>query len=147
MRCPYCNYPNSKVLDSRNSNNGRAIRRRRECSECGRRFTTREFIEEEPLMVIKSDGRRELFNRDKIRSGVQLACKKRAVSTQDIEAIVDRIELKIRDDHACEIPTIEIGNMVMDALRELDEIAYVRFASVYRKFQDKQEFINELRGL
>ncbi len=98
-------------------------------------------------MVIKSDGRRELFNRDKIRSGVQLACKKRAVSTQDIEAIVDRIELKIRDDHACEIPTIEIGNMVMDALRELDEIAYVRFASVYRKFQDKQEFINELRGL
>ncbi len=147
MRCPYCNYPNSKVLDSRNSNNGRAIRRRRECGECGRRFTTREFVEEEPMMVIKSDGRRELFNRDKIRAGVQLACKKRAVSTQDIEAIVDRIELKIRDDHAYEIPTIEIGNMVMDALRELDEIAYVRFASVYRKFQDKQEFINELRGL
>ena len=147
MNCPFCEYKNSKVLDSRSSSEGRVIRRRRECLSCKRRFTTKEFVEEVPLMVIKDDHRREVFDREKVRLGLLLACKKRSVSAERIESLVDKIELQIRDAHQYEVMTTDIGKMVMEELREIDEIAYVRFASVYRKFQDKEEFIKELRGL
>jgi len=147
MRCPYCHFLDSKVLDSRLSNEARIVRRRRECLSCHRRFTTKEFIEEAPLMVIKSDGRREVFDREKVRRGLQLACIKRPIGIDAIESIVDRIEIHFRDNSRPEVSALEIGLKVMDALRELDEIAYVRFASVYRKFQDKEEFLNELRQL
>lgn len=147
MRCPYCGYQHSKVLDSRTNNDGRVVRRRRECLSCERRFTTKEFVEEAPLMVIKNDQRREVFDREKIRKGIQLACNKRQVSAEAVETIVDKIEAHVRDHHQAEVNSMDIGQEVMRALRKLDEIAYVRFASVYRKFQDKEEFINELREL
>ncbi|MDQ7054041.1 MAG: transcriptional regulator NrdR [candidate division KSB1 bacterium] len=147
MKCPYCGYNDTKVLDSRSVNEGRSIRRRRECLSCGRRFTTKEYVEESPLMVIKRDGRREIFDREKVRHGIQLACNKRPISTEMIENLVDRIESQLRDEHPMEVPAQDIGERVMQALRDLDEIAYVRFASVYRKFQDIEEFIHELREL
>ncbi len=147
MKCPYCGYNDTKVLDSRAVNEGRSIRRRRECLSCGRRFTTKEYVEESPLMVIKRDGRREIFDREKVRHGVQLACNKRPISTEMIENLVDRIESQLRDEYHMEVPAQDIGERVMQALRDLDEIAYVRFASVYRKFQDIEEFIHELREL
>ena len=147
MKCPYCGYNDTKVLDSRAVNEGRSIRRRRECLSCGRRFTTKEYVEESPLMVIKRDGRREIFDREKVRHGIQLACNKRPISTEMIENLVDRIESQLRDEHHMEVPAQDIGERVMQALRDLDEIAYVRFASVYRKFQDIEEFIHELREL
>ncbi len=147
MKCPYCGYNDTKVLDSRAVNEGRSIRRRRECLSCGRRFTTKEYVEESPLMVIKRDGRREIFDREKVRHGIQLACNKRPISTEMIENLVDRIESQLRDEYPMEVPAQDIGERVMQALRDLDEIAYVRFASVYRKFQDIEEFIHELREL
>lgn len=147
MRCPFCAHPDSKVLDSRANHNARSIRRRRECLGCHRRFTTKEYVEETPLYVIKSDGRREQFDREKIRRGIELACNKRPISADEIERLVDRVECFFRDKNQSEIEAFEIGKEVMNALRDLDEIAYVRFASVYRKFQDKEEFINELLGL
>ncbi len=147
MKCPFCGFNDSKVLDSRAVNDGRAVRRRRECLSCSRRFTTKEYVEETPLMVMKRDGRREIFDREKIRHGIQLACNKRPISSEAIERIVDRIEMQLRDNYNMEVPARDIGERVMAALRELDEIAYVRFASVYRKFQDIEEFINELREL
>ena len=147
MKCPFCGFTDSKVLDSRSSNEGRAIRRRRECLSCGRRFTTKEYIEDSPLMVKKRDGRREAFDRDKVRRGIQLACNKRPISSDTIETIVDRIESQLRDNNSMEISAQDVGLKVMEVLRELDEIAYVRFASVYRKFQDIEEFIIELREL
>ncbi len=147
MKCPFCGFNDSKVMDSRTSNEGRAIRRRRECLSCGRRFTTKEFVEEAPLMVKKRDGRREVFDREKIRRGIQLACNKRPISAELIEQIVDRIEGQLRDRYTMEVPAMDIGDRVMLELRRLDEIAYVRFASVYRKFQDVEEFIHELREL
>lgn len=125
----------------------RSVRRRRECLSCGRRFTTKEYVEESPLYVIKSDGSREVFNRDKVLKGVQLACNKRPISSDEIENLVDRVENCLRDKNNSEIEAMQIGLEVMNELRELDEVAYVRFASVYRKFQDKEEFISELRGL
>lgn len=147
MKCPFCGFHDSKVLDSRSSNEGRAIRRRRECLSCGRRFTTKEFVEETPLMVKKRDGRREVFDREKVRRGIQLACNKRPIPAERIEQVVDRIEGQLRDLYTVEVPAKDIGDRVMAELRQLDEIAYVRFASVYRKFQDVEEFINELRAL
>ncbi|RMD94188.1 MAG: transcriptional repressor NrdR [Calditrichaeota bacterium] len=147
MRCPYCGFRDSKVLDSRTSNEGRIVRRRRECLSCGRRFTTKEYIEEAPLMVKKRDGRREVFDRDKIRRGIQLACNKRPISAEIIESVVEQIESQLRDTNRMEISAQDVGMKVMEALRNLDEIAYVRFASVYRKFQDIEEFIVELREL
>ncbi|MCA9740042.1 MAG: transcriptional repressor NrdR [Deferribacteres bacterium] len=147
MRCPFCGHVDSKVLDSRANNNARSVRRRRECLSCGRRFTTKEYVEESPLYVIKSDGSREVFNRDKVLKGVQLACNKRPISSDEIENLVDRVENCLRDKNNSEIEAMQIGLEVMNELRELDEVAYVRFASVYRKFQDKEEFISELRGL
>ena len=147
MRCPYCQFLDSKVLDSRLSNEGRIVRRRRECLSCHRRFTTKEFIEEAPLVVVKSDGRREVFDREKVRRGIQLACIKRPIGIDVIETIVDQIEIHFRDNYRPEVSAMDVGLKVMDALRDLDEIAYVRFASVYRKFQDKEEFLNELKQL
>jgi len=147
MRCPFCNYEDSKVIDSRSSNEGRVVRRRRECLECRRRFTTKEYVEESPLIVIKDDGRREPFDREKILRGIQLACIKRPVPVQAVQEMVDRVETSLRDGGREEVHSRQIGELVMTYLREMDEVAYVRFASVYRNFQAKEEFLNELKGL
>jgi transcriptional repressor NrdR len=147
MRCPFCNYHDTKVIDSRTRDSGRSIRRRRECLKCRRRFTTREQIEEIPIWVIKQDGRREEFDRQKITRSLQLACKKRPVSFAAIEEIASRIENDLRDQAIEEIGSFKIGEIVMAELKELDEIAYVRFASVYRNFQAKEEFLSELKQL
>lgn len=147
MRCPYCHFEDSKVIDSRSKNNGRAIRRRRECLSCKRRFTTKEVVEEAPLIVVKADQRREPFNREKLKQGIQLACSKRPISTQKIEDIASKVEYELREKVVDEVNSREIGRLVMYHLRNLDQVAYVRFASVYRKFQDKEEFISELQEL
>ncbi|RMF64959.1 MAG: transcriptional repressor NrdR [Calditrichaeota bacterium] len=147
MRCPFCKYEDSKVIDSRASNEGRVIRRRRECLKCGRRFTTKEHVEETPLMVVKADGRRETYDPEKLKRSIQIACKKRPVSTATIEDLATRIESILRDRSQDEIQSREIGEIVINNLRELDEVAYVRFASVYRNFQDKEEFMTELEEL
>jgi transcriptional repressor NrdR len=147
MRCPFCDFDDSKVIDSRSSNEGRVVRRRRECLKCERRFTTKEYVEEIPLMVVKSDGRREPFDRDKIVRGVQVACSKRPVSMETITRLVERVENSLRDVNRDEVSSRQIGQLIMNNLREIDEVAYVRFASVYRKFQAKEEFLEELKGL
>ncbi|MBN2001610.1 transcriptional repressor NrdR [candidate division KSB1 bacterium] len=147
MRCPFCNYHDTKVVDSRTRDSGRIIRRRRECLKCRRRFTTREQIDEIPIWVIKSDGRREEFDRQKIYKSISIACIKRPVPVSAIEDIVSQIENYIRDQNIEEIETKKIGEIVMDALLKLDDIAYVRFASVYRNFQAKEEFLSELKQL
>jgi transcriptional repressor NrdR len=147
MKCPFCNHIEDKVVDSRESREGDAIRRRRQCLGCERRFTTYERIDEVPYMVIKKDGRREKFDRQKVLSGLLKACEKRPVSMGRLAELVDQIEAKVTDSADREISTIEIGELLMDALRDLDKIAYVRFASVYRDFQDEQAFFNELKNL
>jgi transcriptional repressor NrdR len=147
MKCPFCNYLQDKVVDSRESKEGDAIRRRRECLECSRRYTTYERIDEVPYMVIKKDGRREKFERQKVTGGLLKACEKRPVSMARISELVDRVESKVSDSPDREISTIDIGEYLMENLRELDKIAYVRFASVYRDFQDEQAFFNELKHL
>lgn len=147
MRCPYCNHEDSRVIDSRTSNEGRVVRRRRECLSCQKRYTTKEYIEETPLIVVKGDGRRETFNREKIMHGLQIACSKRPVSMETINNCVDEIESRLRDGNHEEISSRLIGQLVMEKLRTIDEVAYVRFASVYRKFQAKEEFLEELKGL
>lgn len=147
MRCPYCNHEDSRVIDSRTSNEGRVVRRRRECLSCQKRYTTKEYIEETPLIVVKGDGRRETFKREKIMHGLQIACSKRPVSMETINNCVDEIESRLRDGNHEEISSRLIGQLVMEKLRTIDEVAYVRFASVYRKFQAKEEFLEELKGL
>ena len=147
MKCPHCGHEEDKVVDSRRSQDGWSIRRRRQCLGCDERFTTYEFVERGSLIVLKSDDRREKFDRTKILQGVKLACNKRPVSKQEMDQIVDRIEEEIHARGKPEISSHEIGEMVVQKLREVDEIAYVRFASVYRKFQDKQEFLEELKRL
>ncbi|MFQ5863653.1 MAG: transcriptional regulator NrdR [bacterium] len=147
MRCPYCKYEDSKVIDSRASNEGRVIRRRRECLRCKRRFTTKEHVEETPLMVVKADGRREIYDQEKLKRSLHIACNKRPIATAALDEIVNKIECVLRDMSQDEIPSREIGELVINYLRELDEIAYVRFASVYRNFQDKEEFMSEVEGL
>ena len=147
MKCPFCAHLKDKVVDSRESGNGDAIRRRRECLECGRRFTSYERIEEIPFFVIKKDGRREPFDRTKLLSGLIRACEKRPVSAKALQAIVDEIEQMVMDSSEREIAAVAVGERVMDRLRELDKVAYVRFASVYRQFEDVEEFMSELRGL
>ena len=147
MHCPYCGKDNDKVVDSRSWNNGKAIRRRRYCLTCNRRFTTLEEIEDKNLYVIKSDNRRELFNRKKLQKGIQIACSKRPVSIQKIEQIVTNIENRLNAKFVKEVKSRKIGEMVSKKLKKLDEVAYVRFASVYRKFEDKKEFIQELTKL
>ena len=147
MKCPYCAHLGDKVVDSRESREGEVIRRRRECESCGRRFTSYETIEEIPYMVVKKDGRREAFDRKKLRAGLVKACEKRPVSPAQLDAIVDEIETRLHDTEEREVGTTDIGARVMDRLRELDKVAYVRFASVYRKFEDVDEFLNELKTL
>ena len=146
MKCPFCNHLHDKVVDSRESKEGDAIRRRRECLECDRRFTTYERIDEVPYMVIKKDGRREKFDRQKVLGGLLKACEKRPVSMASLSELVNRVESKVSDSPDREISTIDIGEFLMENLRELDKIAYVRFASVYRDFQDEQAFFNELKN-
>jgi transcriptional repressor NrdR len=148
MRCPYCEALEDKVVDSRSSKEGMAIRRRRECLNCGRRYTTYEYIEHTPLTVIKSDGRREPFDRNKLFSKIQLACNKRPISTAQIEEVVDRIEGQLVGLGERELETnAHIGERVMSELKKLDDVAYVRFASVYRQFKDLRDFEKELRQL
>ncbi|MCC0633182.1 MULTISPECIES: transcriptional regulator NrdR [Clostridioides] len=146
MQCPYCNYKESKVIDSRHTDL-KSIRRRRECELCKKRFTTYEKIETTPLMVIKKDNSREYFDREKIKYGLLKACEKRPVSVEDIENIVVHIENEINKCFIEEIETKKIGEMVMDKLKDLDEVAYVRFASVYRQFKDINTFVNELKSI
>jgi transcriptional repressor NrdR len=147
MKCPFCNHIEDKVVDSRESREGDAIRRRRQCLGCERRFTTYERIDEVPYMVIKKDGRREKFDRQKVLQGLLKACEKRPVGMGRLAELVNQVEAKVTDSADREISTIEIGEQLMDALRDLDKIAYVRFASVYRDFQDEQAFFNELKNL
>ena len=147
MRCPYCGEAKDKVVDSRESGSGDAIRRRRECLACGRRFTSYERIEEIPYLVIKKDGRREAFDRAKLTAGLHRACEKRPVSARAIETLLDEIEQMIQDSPEREVEARLIGERVMERLRDLDKVAYVRFASVYRQFEDVQEFMTELRDL
>ncbi len=147
MRCPYCSEFESRVLDSRSSEDGSSIRRRRECSACNRRFTTYERVEERPLLVIKKNGERERFNREKLLSGITKACEKRPVSMEKIETTIVEIERELRDRYDREVSSIIIGEKVMDKLQELDEVAYVRFASVYRQFTDLNSFIKTIDQL
>ena len=147
MRCQYCSCTDSKVIDSRPTEEGNSIRRRRECTRCGRRFTTYEKIELSPLMVVKRDGRREVFDAQKIKSGVLHACDKLPVSMQQIDEVVLRIEQKAYSTMEGEIPSQRIGDMVMEELKTLNDVAYVRFASVYRQFTDISTFMAELQKL
>lgn len=147
MRCPKCGNPDDKVIDSRGSKEGSTIRRRRECLGCGHRFTTYEEIEHEGLMVIKRDGRREQFSKEKLLAGVRKACQKRPISPKAIEDLVERIVDEITDEYDHEVPGMAIGERVMEGLRELDEVAYVRFASVYRRFKEATEFVQAVKKL
>ena len=145
MRCPYCGNKNDSVIDSRSSRNGSSVRRRRKCLKCKKRFTTYEYVERVPLMVVKKDGRREPFEREKLLNGIVVACEKRPVSVKRIEKVVDDIEKYIERKHDKEVASREIGELVMKHLHALDEIAYVRFASVYRQFRDVGQFVRELK--
>ena len=147
MRCPFCDFSESKVIDSRESKNGLCIRRRRECLSCTRRFTTYEKIEEIPYMVVKKDGQRQRFDSQKLLQGLLKACEKRPVPVSKLEEIVEEIEAKLQDLPDKEIATSEIGQLVMERLKDLDKVAYVRFASVYREFKDVLEFKKELEVL
>ncbi|HHT36244.1 MAG: transcriptional regulator NrdR [Candidatus Wallacebacter cryptica] len=147
MRCPFCLHNESKVLDSRATEEGASIRRRRECTSCRRRFTTYERLDEIPFMVVKKDGRREPFNRNKILTGVLRACEKRPISIDEIEKMIDQIEREVRNNTEREISSEQVGELVMERLKDLDEVAYVRFASVYRQFKDINSFLNELQQL
>lgn len=147
MKCPFCGAVDDRVVDSRESREGEVIRRRRECESCGRRFTSYETIEEIPYMVVKKDGRRESFDRKKLRAGLVKACEKRPVAPAQLDAIVEGLETLLHDTEEREMSTSDIGARVMDHLRELDKVAYVRFASVYRKFEDVDEFLLELKNL
>jgi transcriptional repressor NrdR len=147
MKCPYCEHLEDKVVDSRETREGDSIRRRRECTGCGRRFTTYERIDEVPYMVVKKDGRREKFDRQKVLTGLIKACEKRPVGMVRLAQLVDSVETMVTDSQEREITTTEVGEFLMDNLRNLDKIAYVRFASVYRDFQDEEAFFKELKNL
>ena len=147
MKCPYCAHLGDKVVDSRESKEGEVIRRRRECLECGKRFTSYERIDEIPYMVVKKDGTRERFERQKLVAGLLKACEIRPVSVAALEGLADRVEATLQERPEKEIATVEIGQFVMEELKRLDKVAYVRFASVYRHFRDINEFANELKDL
>ena len=147
MRCPYCKQLDSRVIDSRGADDGNSIRRRRECTACGRRFTTYEVVEKMPLIVIKNDGRRVVFDHDKLLNGLIRSCDKRNIPTEKIVALADEIERELRNTMDREVTTKAIGEMVMEKLRNFDEVAYIRFASVYRKFADISMFKEELEDL
>ncbi|MEW6685065.1 MAG: transcriptional regulator NrdR [Candidatus Edwardsbacteria bacterium] len=146
MKCPTCGFPKNKVIDSRLTKDAEAIRRRRQCLSCGKRYTTYEYIES-PLMVVKKDGRREAFDREKIIKGMRKACEKRPISIETLEKTVDGIENEMQNLGKTEVTSAEVGELVMKALRELDGVAYVRFASVYRSFKDTTEFMEEVKRL
>ncbi len=147
MRCPFCGHQRDKVVDSRETGSGDSIRRRRECLGCGRRFTSYERVEEIPYLVIKKDGRREPFDRHKLLAGLYKACEKRPISAKALDAIADEVEQMVQDSPEREVEARAIGEKVMAKLKELDKVAYVRFASVYRQFEDVQEFMAELKDL
>jgi len=147
VKCPFCGCLKDKVVDSRESKEGEVIRRRRQCLDCGRRFTSYERMDEIPYMVVKKDGSRERFERQKVIAGMLKACEKRPVSVAALEAVADRIEVTLQDRPEKEIGADEVGSFLMEELRSLDKVAYVRFASVYRHFRDVGEFMTELRGL
>ena len=147
MRCPFCGESDDRVVDSRESREGLTVRRRRECAACGRRFTTYEQIEDIPYMVVKSDGAREEFDRKKLLTGLYKACEKRPIPAQRLDAVVEDIEQRLHDREEREMTTAEIGSIVTDHLRKLDQVAYVRFASVYRNFEDLETFMDELKVL
>ncbi len=147
MRCSYCNFPEDKVVDSRSSKDGLVIRRRRECLKCKHRFTTYERREKAPLMVVKKDSRREPFDRQKILNGIVRACEKRPISIERIEELADEIEVVLQSRLEKEVSSREVGELAMRKLHDLDEVAYVRFASVYRQFKDITDFMKEVKGL
>ena len=147
MRCPKCGCQEDKVIDSRASREGATIRRRRECTGCNHRFTTYEELEHEGLMVLKRDGRREEFSREKLLGGIKKACQKRSISLQAMDDLVDHIVAVVTEKFESEVPGDFIGKMVMDGLREIDEVAYVRFASVYRRFEEATDFVSEVKKL
>ena len=147
MLCPYCAFTDSKVIDSRESEDGKTTRRRRECAKCGKRFTTYERVETLDILVIKKDGGREPFDRDKVRAGVVEACTKRPVTAEQIDKLVDEVEAEVRAAPTKEIPSKKIGDIVIRKLRKLDKVAYVRFASIYREFTDLEDFQRELQKL
>jgi transcriptional repressor NrdR len=147
MRCPFCGNTEDRVVDSRESREGEVIRRRRECVRCARRFTSYEKIEHLPFQVVKRDQRREPYDREKLMRGLQVACRKRPVSQDSLDAVADAIERGMQDSGEREISSQQVGRMVMDLLRDLDPVAYVRFASVYRRFEDVDAFVKELHGL
>ena len=147
MRCPYCSYSESKVIDSRPAEEGTTIRRRRECLSCGKRFTTYEIMERLPLLVIKRDGSRQSFDRMKVIGGMVKACEKRPVRVDEIKRIADEIEQELQSSLEREVSSVQIGEMIMDRLKDLDQVAYVRFASVYRQFKDINTFLEELNKL
>ena len=147
MNCPFCNHPDNRVVDSRDVRLGAEIRRRRECAECGQRFTTYERVDELPTTVVKRDGRRENFDREKLLNGLLRACEKRPVPRRDLVAVVDSVETALAAREVREMSTEEIGNLVIEELRRLDQVAYVRFASVYRRFEDVTQFMDELKTL
>ncbi|MDH3355954.1 MAG: transcriptional regulator NrdR [Desulfobacteraceae bacterium] len=147
MKCPFCAEIDNKVIDSRLSKDGNVIRRRRECIICSRRFTTYEHIEEIPVMIVKKDGRREVFSREKVRSGLQKACQKRDISINVIDEFLDELERDLREAGEKEISSNKIGEKIMVKLHEIDDVAYVRFASVYREFKDVNDFVSELKKL
>lgn len=147
MKCPFCGEIDNKVIDSRLSKDGNAVRRRRECILCTRRFTTYEHIEEVTVMLIKKDGRREVFSREKVRTGIKKACEKRDISVHVIDEFLDELERDLRETGEKEIPSHQLGEKIMTKLHDLDDVAYVRFASVYREFKDVNDFVAELKSL
>ena len=147
MKCPFCSYEESKVIDSRPTDEGQRIRRRRECLNCGKRFTTYEIIESLPIIVIKKDKSRETFNRDKLMTGLLRACEKRPVSIDTLDTLIDEIEIVLQNSLDREVSSEKIGELVMEKLKKIDEVAYVRFASVYRQFKDINTFMSELNKL
>jgi transcriptional repressor NrdR len=147
MKCPECGFMEDRVVDSRMTKEGEAIRRRRECLKCSKRFTTYEYIERVPLMVIKKDGRRQPYSREKLLAGLLRACEKRPISREQLEKIIDDVESATFGKFKSEIRSVDLGNKLMDRLQELDEVAYVRFASVYRQFKDVSHFMSEIKAL
>jgi len=147
MKCPFCGNDDDRVLDSWPARDGAAVRRRRECSKCNNRFTTYEYVERTPLMVIKRNGSREPYDRGKLLAGVVLACRKRPISRDDMEKLVDSVDVKLGEDSRLEVPSQELGELVLERLCALDPVAYVRFASVYRQFDSPEHFVEELKNL
>ncbi|MGN0452600.1 MAG: transcriptional regulator NrdR [Ruminococcus sp.] len=147
MKCPYCGFEESKVIDSRPADDGERIRRRRECLSCSKRFTTHEIIETVPIVVVKRDKSREVFNRNKIMSGILRACEKRNISVEQMEKMVDSIEAQLQSGYDREVTSQHIGELIMEILKETDKVAYIRFASVYKNFEDEDTFLEELSRL